>query len=189
MFQIVAVVDIDEKAPGMKLAKEMNIATGTDWRAFTSEEIDLIIEATGKQEVLDEIRKHCSPNTIVVPGTVAHIMAELVEEKEMLIAKLKSETTRRGLIFNSAHDGMIVVDEFAYITDINNSAAEMIEVDKEEVIGKHILEVIPTSGLPRVLKTKQTEFHQELKIVLTSRADSAESKLYSLALAVCSASR
>jgi PAS domain S-box-containing protein len=82
----------------------------------------------------------------------------------MLIAKLKSETTRRGLIFNSAHDGMIVVDEFAYITDINNSAAEMIEVDKEEVIGKHILEVIPTSGLPRVLKTKQTEFHQELKL-------------------------
>ncbi|GLH65023.1 MULTISPECIES: sigma-54-dependent Fis family transcriptional regulator [Bacillaceae] len=164
MFQIVAVVDINEKACGIKLAKEMNIATGTDWRAFTSEEIDLIIEATGKQEVLDEIRKHCSPNTIVVPGTVAHIMAELVEEKEMLIAKLKSETTRRGLIFNSAHDGMIVVDEFAYITDINNSAAEMIEVDKEEVIGKHILEVIPTSGLPRVLKTKQTEFHQELKL-------------------------
>jgi PAS domain S-box-containing protein len=164
MFQIIAVVDINEKAPGMKLAKEMNIATGTDWRAFISEEVDLIIEATGKQEVLDEIRKRCAPNTIVVPGTVAHMMAELVEEKEMLIAKLKSETARRGLIFNSAHDGMIVVDEFAYITDINNSAAEMIEVDKEKVIGKHILEVIPTSGLPRVLKTKQTEFHQELKL-------------------------
>jgi PAS domain S-box-containing protein len=164
MFQIIAVVDINEKACGIKLAKEMNIATGTDWRTFISEEIDLIIEATGKQEVLDEIRRHCLPNTIVVPGTVAHIMAELVEEKEMLITKLKSETTRRGLIFNSAHDGMIVVDEFAYITDINNSAAEMIEVDKEKVIGKHILEVIPTSGLPRVLKTKQTEFHQELKL-------------------------
>jgi PAS domain S-box-containing protein len=164
MFQIVAVVDIDEKAPGMKLAKEMNIATGTDWHDFMNEEMDFIIEATGKQEVLDEIRKQCAPNTIVVPGTVARMMAELVEEKEMLIAKLKSETTRRGLIFNSAHDGMIVVDEFAYITDINNSAAEMIEVDKEKVIGKHILEVIPTSGLPRVLKTKQTEFHQELKL-------------------------
>jgi len=164
MFQIVAVVDIDGKSPGMKVAKERNIPTGTDWRAFISEEIDLIIEATGKQKVLEEIRKRCAPNTIVVPGTVAPMIAELVKEKEMLIAKLKSETTRRGLIFNSAHDGMIVVDEFAYITDMNNSAAEMMEVDKEEVIGKHILEVIPASGLPRVLKTKQTEFHQELKL-------------------------
>jgi PAS domain S-box-containing protein len=163
-FQVTAVVDIDETAPGIKLAREMNIAVGTDWRAFINEGIDLVIEATGKQEVLDDIRGQCAPNITVVPGAVAHMMAELVEEKEMLIAKLKSETTRRDLIFNSSHDGMIVVDEYAYITDINNSAAEMIEVDKEKVIGKHILEVLPTSGLPRVLKTKQTEFHQEVKL-------------------------
>lgn len=164
MFQIIAVADIDENAPGIKVAKEKNIPTGTDWRAFINEELDLIIEATGKQGVLEEIRKRCAANTIVVPGTVAQMMAELVKEKEMLIAKLKSETARRDLILNSAHDGMIVVDEFACITDINNSAAEMMEVDKEEVIGKHILEVIPASGLPRVLATKQTEVHQELKL-------------------------
>jgi PAS domain S-box-containing protein len=164
VFQVTAVIDIDETAPGIKLAREMNIAVGKDWRAFINEEIDLVIEATGKQEVLDDIRAQFAPNTNVVPGAVARMLAELMEEKEMLIAKLKSETTRRGLIFNSSHDGMIVVDEYAYITDINNSAAEMIEVDKEKVIGKHILEVLPTSGLPRVLKTKQTEFHQEVKL-------------------------
>ncbi|WP_017435227.1 sigma-54 interaction domain-containing protein [Saccharococcus caldoxylosilyticus] len=174
VFQVTAVVDVDEMAPGIKLAREMDIAVGTDWRAFINKEIDLVIEATGKQEVLDDIRRECAPNITVVPGAVAHMMAELVKEKEMLIAKLKSETTRRGLIFNASHDGMIVVDEYAYITDINNSAAEMIEVDKEKVIGKHILEVLPTSGLPRVLKTKQTEFHQEVKLangkkVITTR--------------------
>ncbi|MBA2873390.1 sigma-54 interaction domain-containing protein [Thermaerobacillus caldiproteolyticus] len=164
IIQVVAVADINEQAPGIQLAQKMGIPTGTDWRAFLTEGIDLIIETTGEKHVFEEIRKRSDPHTVVVPGMVARMIAELIEEKEALIAKLKSETTRRDLIFNATHDGMIVVDEFAYITDINDSAAEMIEVDKTKAIGKHILEVIPTSRLPRVLKTKQTEFHQELKL-------------------------
>ncbi len=67
-------------------------------------------------------------------------------------------------VFHSSHDGMIVVDEYAYITDMNQSAAELLGVDKDEVIGKHILDVLPSSGLPRVLKTRQTEFHQEVEL-------------------------
>lgn len=59
---------------------------------------------------------------------------------------------------------MIVVDEYAYITDMNESAAELLEVDKDKVIGEHILSVLPSSGLPRVLKTRQTEFHQEVEL-------------------------
>ncbi len=164
IIQVVAVVDRNENAPGLALAKAMNIQTGDDWRPFLAKDIDIVIEATGEKEVFEEIQKKRQKNTVVIPGEVAHIIAELVEEKETLIATLKSETARRDLIFNSTHDGMIVVDEFAYITHMNDSAATMIEVDKNKAIGKHILEIIPTSGLPRVLKTKKTEFHQELKL-------------------------
>lgn len=164
IMEVVAVVDRNKRAPGLELAKTMNIRTGSDWRPFLTNDIDIVIEATGEQHVFEEIRKKRQKNTVVIPGEVAYIIAELVEEKEALIATLKSETARRDLIFNSTHDGMIVVDEFAYITHMNDSAAFMIEVDKHQAIGKHILEIIPTSGLPRVLKTKQTEFHQELEL-------------------------
>ncbi|KPD01185.1 Arginine utilization regulatory protein RocR [Geobacillus sp. BCO2] len=163
-FEVVAVVDVDEHAPGLQLAKKWGIAVADDWRPWMAKPLDLIIETTGKADVLEEIRRLAPDGVNIVPSAVAQMMAELVEEKEALIAKLKSEAARRALIFHSSHDGMIVVDEYAYITDMNESAAQLLEVDKDEVIGRHILSVLPSSGLPRVLKTRQTEFHQEVEL-------------------------
>lgn len=163
-FDVVAVVDVDEQAPGVQLAQKWGIAAASDWRPWMAEPLDLIIETTGRADVLEEIRRLAPEGANIVPSAVAQMMAELVAEKEALIAELKSEAARRALIFHSSHDGMIVVDEYAYITDMNQSAAELLGVDKDEVIGKHILDVLPSSGLPRVLKTRQTEFHQEVEL-------------------------
>lgn len=163
-FDVVAVVDVDEQAPGVQLAQKWGIAAASDWRPWMAEPLDLIIETTGRADVLEEIRRLAPEGANIVPSAVAQMMAELVEEKGALIAKLKSEAARRALIFHSSHDGMIVVDEYGYITDMNQSAAELLEVDKDKVIGKHILTVLPSSGLPRVLETRQTEFHQEVEL-------------------------
>ncbi|MBB3906782.1 sigma 54-interacting transcriptional regulator [Anoxybacteroides rupiense] len=164
IVEIVAVIDRDDKAPGLELAKRMNIRTGNDWRPFLTDDIDIVVEATGEKDVFAEISQKRKKNTLVIPGEVAYVIAELVEEKEALISTLKSETARLDLILNSTHDGMIVVDGFAYITHMNDSAAAMIKVDKQQVIGKHVLEVIPTSQLPRILKTRKTEIHQEQEL-------------------------
>ncbi|WP_031408391.1 sigma 54-interacting transcriptional regulator [Geobacillus vulcani] len=163
-FEVVAVVDVDEHAPGLQLAQKWGIAAASDWRPWMAQPLDLIIETTGRADVLEEIRHRAPEGANIVPSAVARMMAELVEEKEALIAELKSEAARRALIFHSSHDGMIVVDEYACITDMNQSAAELLGVDKDEVIGRHILDVLPSSGLPRVLKTRQTEFHQEVEL-------------------------
>lgn len=159
-----AVIDVDDNAPGLQLARKWGIVAANDWRPWMDKPLDLIIETTGRADVLEEIRQLAPKGANIVPSAVARMMAELVEEKEALIAELKSEATRRALIFHSSHDGMIVVDEYAYITDMNESAAELLEVDKDKVIGEHILSVLPSSGLPRVLKTRQTEFHQEVEL-------------------------
>nr|BAD18323.1 sigma-54 related protein [Geobacillus stearothermophilus] len=163
-FDVVAVIDVDDNAPGLQLARKWGIAVGRDWRPWMDEPLDLIIETTGRADVLESIRQQAPKGVNIVPSAVARMMAELVEEKEALIAKLKSEAARRALIFHSSHDGMIVIDEYAYITDMNESAAQLLGVDKDEVIGRHILSVLPSSGLPRVLKTRQTEFHQEVEL-------------------------
>ncbi|ABO67661.1 MULTISPECIES: sigma-54-dependent Fis family transcriptional regulator [Geobacillus] len=163
-FAVMAVIDVDDNAPGLQLARKWGIVAANDWRPWMDKPLDLIIETTGRADVLEEIRQLAPKGANIVPSAVARMMAELVEEKEALIAELKSEATRRALIFHSSHDGMIVVDEYAYITDMNESAAELLEVDKDKVIGEHILSVLPSSGLPRVLKTRQTEFHQEVEL-------------------------
>jgi PAS domain S-box-containing protein len=164
MMEVVAVIDRNKEAPGMLLACSMNIATGEDWRPFLTDDIDIVIEVTGDVQVFEQLRRACAAHTVIIPGSIAYIIAQLVEEKEQLITILKNETTKHDLIFNSTHDGMIVIDEEGYITHMNPSAEKMIEKPKKQSLGKHILDMIPSSGLPRVLKTKTVELHQELKL-------------------------
>ena len=97
-----------------------------------------------------------------------------MNEKEVLITQLIDQSYRNDLILNSTHDGMIVIDNDSRITFLNNSAAKMIEVQKEDVIGAPIQQVIPTSKLPNVLRTRSTEVNQELilkngKKIITTR--------------------
>ena len=56
----------------------------------------------------------------------------------------------------------------------NKSAERIIGYKKEEAIGKYILEVIPTSKLLRIIRTKQIEVNYELtlengKKIITTR--------------------
>lgn len=161
MMKVIGIVDINEEAPGLKLAKKMNIPYGNDWKKFIEKDIDIIIEATGDENVFDEVRKKKNQNTVLIPGSVAYITAKLVEEKEILISKLKNESDKQELIFNSTHDGMVAIDETGKIIVFNRSAERMIECDKSQAIGKHIEEVIPNSKLLRVLKTRKIEVNQE----------------------------
>jgi PAS domain S-box-containing protein len=181
MMEIAAVVDINKEAPGLKLAESLRIKTGTDWQEFLTKDIDIVIEATGKEEVFREIREKRSKHTVIIPGSVAYITAKLMEEKESLISKLKNETYKHDIIFNSTHDGMLVVDENATIILFNKSAEEITGFKREDVIGKHVNEVIPGSQLPRVLRTKEVEMNQELiltngKKIITTRIPMVNSK-------------
>ncbi|WP_449536888.1 sigma 54-interacting transcriptional regulator [Ferdinandcohnia sp. Marseille-Q9671] len=66
------------------------------------------------------------------------------------------------LIFNSTHDGMIVIDINSQVILLNDSASKMIGVSKEKAVGKHIYECIPDSKLPEILTTRAVEVNQEL---------------------------
>lgn len=100
-FDVVAVIDVDDNAPGLQLARKWGIAVGRDWRPWMDEPLDLIIETTGRADVLELIRQQAPKGANIVPSAVARMMAELVEEKEALIAKLKSEADRRARHFGA----------------------------------------------------------------------------------------
>ena len=50
-------IDRNLDAPGILLAQEEGIKTGTDWHPFLTENIDIIIEVTGNDTVFQELRK------------------------------------------------------------------------------------------------------------------------------------
>jgi PAS domain S-box-containing protein len=158
---IVAVVDTNEQAPGMILAKEAGIPTGTDWEPFINHDLDLIIEVTGSNEVFKSIVQSRSSQTIVVPGSVAYMVSTLMEEREELIRRLRNETYKHDLIFNSSGDAMIVVDAQGLITLFNRNAEKVTGLSSAQVTGRPILEAIPASRLPQVMETRRIENNQE----------------------------
>jgi PAS domain S-box-containing protein len=160
--KIVAVVDINVDAPGITSAQKAGIKTGRDWREYISDDLDIIIEVTGDEKVFRELRDARGKSTVLIPGTVAYLLASLLEEKEGLIKTLRKVTYEHDLIFNSTGDGMVVINTEGIITLFNRSAEKIIGTLREEAEGKPILDVISSSKLPRVLKTRTVEMNQEL---------------------------
>jgi PAS domain S-box-containing protein len=173
VLDVKIVVDHNPHAPGLIFAKKEGIQTGSDWRLLLSDEIDIIIEVTGKQEVFEELRDARSKNTVLIPGSVAFLISELMEEKEELIETLQNETYKHDLIFNSTDDGMIVINVKGEIIFFNRSAEKIVGISSQETIRKHIKNIIPNTKLTRVLETRRIETNQEqvlfngLKIITT----------------------
>lgn len=172
-MEIIAVVDIEPDAPGMQLAKKLGILTSSEWKPLLSNQINIVIEATGSNEVFEDLLKCRSRNTVIIPGSVAHIISNLINQKENLITALKDITHKHETIFDSTNDGMIVIDDKERVILFNKTAERMTGLKKGDVIGRLIEEMIPSSKLPRILKTKEVEMNQEqvlengLKIITT----------------------
>lgn len=164
VLDIKAMVDINPDAEGLRLAKECGIPIGTDWRLFMDQGIDIIIEVTGNEQVFIDIREARSKNTVLIPGSVAFLIAKLLEEKEELISKFRNETYKHDLIFNSTDDGMIVINNRNEITVFNYSAERMTGIKRKDALGKKINEIITDSLLPRVMATRKIEANQEMTL-------------------------
>ncbi len=161
IIEIIAIVDKDPKAPGLEEAKQYGIAVSSDWKPYIQQKPDIIIHTTGDQAVFDELLQKKHEETIVMPGKMAYIVFQLMEEKQHLIQILKEQTYKHDRIFNSAHDGMIFIDINEEIILFNSMAEKMVGKKREEVIGRPIKEVIPSTKLPRILKTREPEYNQK----------------------------
>jgi PAS domain S-box-containing protein len=162
VLHVQVVVDRNLDASGVLLAQKEGIKTGTDYHPYLTENIDIIIEVTGKGEVFQEIRNAKKKNTILIPGSVAFLLSKLLEEKEELINKHQHDSYQQELIFNATNDGMVVIDNQGIVILFNRRAEEMMGVRKKQAIGKLVVEVIPKSRLPLILGTRRIETNQEM---------------------------
>ncbi|WP_226667643.1 sigma-54 interaction domain-containing protein [Metabacillus litoralis] len=173
IMQVVAVIDKDDQAPGLAYARQLGIATDVSWKKMLSENVSIIIEATGSEEVMYELQSQVAHDVVIIPGSVAYIISDLVDEKEVLIAKLKEEAYKQQTILDSTNDGMIVIDTNENIILFNKTAEEITGFSRKSALGMKVNEVIPSSLLPRTLKSRELETNQEqvlengLKIITT----------------------
>ncbi|WP_454015503.1 sigma 54-interacting transcriptional regulator [Bacillus sp. Marseille-Q7846] len=174
IFQIIGIIDINPIAKGLQMAKEYGVTIGESVTPFLSMRIDVMFDMTGDDELHKELLKKKHKDTLLIPGDIAKIVTRLAHEKEDLIGKLEEQTQQGDLILNSTHDGMIVIDREGQVRLFNKSAERIIGYKKEDAVGKYILEVIPTSKLLRIIRTKQIEVNYELtleneKKIITTR--------------------
>lgn len=66
VLKVQVVIDRNENAPGFILARKEGIKTGTCWKPFLNEEIDIIIDVTGDDEVFQAIRNAKNRKTVLI---------------------------------------------------------------------------------------------------------------------------
>ncbi len=58
-----------------------------------------------------------------------------------------------GLLVESPYMALVIVDKDGYITVMNHVFLDLLGLSKDQAVGKYVLEVLPNSELPEVLKT------------------------------------
>ncbi|MDW7667771.1 MAG: ATP-binding protein [Bacillota bacterium] len=67
---------------------------------------------------------------------------------------------KEGML-EAIHEGVLAIDEDERITLYNESAKKILNIKDDDIIGKKVLEVFPTSQLPEVLKSGEAEYDKE----------------------------
>lgn len=173
-LQVVAIVDVNEEAPGMIYAREHQIPTFTDWKPLLSGNIQIIIDVTGQKAVFQELLANRPATAVIIPGEIANLIVTLLEEKNDYIQIIDRKKMMQELIFNSIEEGMIGIDSRGIVHFFNKSAERMTGMPLEQAIGKHVHEVIGLSELPRIFETGRVELNKELTLesgtkIVTSR--------------------
>ncbi|WP_209123108.1 sigma 54-interacting transcriptional regulator [Alkalihalobacillus sp. BA299] len=160
-MEVVAVSDINLEAPGIQLAQKNQIKTDSNWRNLIQPNVDIVIEATGQENLIEQIKEVCPKTTTIISGTIANFIFQLIDEKETLISYMKEHGTVQETILNSTHDGMIAINLDREVTLFNEAAGKMADIDAKTAIGQRVEDVLPSSHLPRILQTKKEETNQE----------------------------
>jgi PAS domain S-box-containing protein len=84
----------------------------------------------------------------------------MISSSEILAAyetKLQFAADEVRALVNSAHEGIIGINAFGIINTYNEAVSRLIGLSPEEALGRPLAEVMPNSGLKRVLETGQAE--------------------------------
>ena len=153
-MKLIGVACTNPKAVGYRYAQEKGIYTTRDYHdLYELEELNIIIEVTGRKEIADEISR-TKPNHVRMIGDVAaRLFWDIfqVEEKRIAERKRSEEATRVAYaelnqIFETSADGMRVIDKDFNVIRVNGAFSALCGISRDQILGKKCYEVF---GGPR----------------------------------------
>ncbi len=146
-LEIECVMDPDPEAAGMAYAQSMEIATTTDMAAaMNTPGVELIIELTGRDDVLEYIHKIIPLGVKLIDHTIARIFWDLVnaqkdqvkqiDELARLEDKLEAESHFLQGLVDNIPDMIVVLDKEKKAVRVNKSFSKYMGISLGEAIGK-----------------------------------------------------
>ena len=107
---------------------------------------------------VDIARRNGMNAVLIESGKEAILQAAQEAVRTARVAKQNQAITERmKAIMNYAYEGIVAVDEKGLITVFNQTAAELSGMNAQAAVGRPVREVLPQTGLLRVLSTGQPE--------------------------------
>lgn len=82
---------------------------------------------------------------------------EEIDDFSEEINTLKTKLTKLQQVFNNAYEALVIVDTEGYITEFNHAYEECLGLEAEDVIGRHVTDVIDNTRLHLIAKSGEAE--------------------------------
>jgi two-component system NtrC family sensor kinase len=159
--QVLGVVDLNPEAPGMVFARRQGWPTFTTIEeALNQEDLELVVEVTGINEVLEEVTRLVGSRARVMDHQLARVFWDLDEMAQNLRHELQKKTEleaelredRRSLqeLLDSLPDSVMVLDEAGRVERVNQRFEEITGLESASVMDQKC------SDLCRAIGTCQT---------------------------------
>jgi len=155
--QVLGVVDLNPDAPGMVFAREQGWPTFTTIEeALNQENLELVVEVTGIDDVREEVARLVGGRTRVMDHQLARVFWDLDEMAQNLRQELQKKTElevelredRRNLqeLLDSLPDSVMVLDEAGRVERVNQRFEEVTELKSDIVMGQKCIELCQAMG-------------------------------------------
>jgi len=139
--EVLGIVDPDEDAPGIRLARAKNIPTYLNVsQALPSckEYPDCIVYNLTQDDAVAEEISHAFANKKVTSGPEAKLFWQIVTNLKRIKTELENSQNQLNAIIRHAMDGIVTISESGEIEGFNPAAEEIFGYAQEEVTGKPI---------------------------------------------------
>ncbi len=134
---ILGVVDIDLKAPGIEIAKRLGIPVSSNYKDFLDEKIDTVFNVTGNSQVQEELIKAFSPKKVeVIGGGSAKLFWDIIEKHRKVEQELIKAQERFLQVAENAGEFIWEVDAQGKYTYASPAVERILGYAPSEIVGK-----------------------------------------------------
>jgi PAS domain S-box-containing protein len=151
--KVVAVADINVKAPGYLKAQEQGLCVTRDYNDFFKRnDIDLIIELSGSMDIYNDILKKKSFDVRAISTGTAQLFWEISRvsslQKKCSEKLQETQAMYQTLINQLIQEDIMVIGADHRIIDINESLLEKLGLQRKDAIGHFCYEITHRQSLP-----------------------------------------